>query len=84
MVLMEELPETPVTFHGITLKMLLETLPEKLRLPFVLQYSEGMDASEIAVALHLSQSAVRSRIHRAKLILRKELAYHEEESMASR
>lgn len=84
MVLMEELPETPVTSHGITLKMLLEILPEKLRLPFVLQYSEGMDTAEIASALHLSQSAVRSRIHRAKLILRKELVAHEEESMASR
>ena len=83
-VLMDELPETPATSDGITLKMLMECLPEKLRLPFVLQYAEGMDTAEVADTLHLTQSAVRSRIHRAELILRKELAHHDEETMASR
>ena len=83
-VLMDELPETPATSDGITLKMLMECLPEKLRIPFVLQYAEGMDTAEVADTLHLTQSAVRSRIHRAKLILRKELAHHDEETMASR
>ena len=83
-VLMEELPETPATSDGITLKMLMERLPEKLRIPFVLQYAEGMDTAEVADTLHLTQSAVRSRIHRAKLILRKELAHHDEDTMASR
>ena len=84
MILMDELPETPATSDGITLKMLMECLPDKLRLPFVLHYAEGMDMAEVAQAMHLSQSAVRSRIHRAKLILRKELAHHDEEAMASR
>lgn len=77
-ILMEELPETPATSDGITLKMLMECLPDKLRLPFVLYYSEGMDTDEVAHALHLTASAVRSRIHRAKMILRKELAEHDE------
>lgn len=53
-VLMEELPETPATSDGITLKMLIECLPDKLRLPFVLYYSEGMDTAEVANALHLT------------------------------
>ncbi len=75
---MDELPETAVTSEGLSLKMLMECLPEKLRLPFVLYYSEGMDTAEVAAALHLSQSGVRSRIHRARLILRKELGNHEE------
>lgn len=83
-ILMEELPQTSATVDDITLKMLMECLPEKLRIPFVLQYSEGMNTTEVAECLHLTQSAVRSRIHRAKLILRKELVYHEEENMASR
>lgn len=83
-VLMEELPETPATSDGITLKMLIECLPDKLRIPFVLYYSEGMDTAEVAGALHLTATAVRSRIHRAKIILRKELVDHDEQAMASR
>lgn len=78
MIPMDQLPETAVTSDGLSLKMLLECLPEKLRLPFVMYYSEGMDTAEVASALHLSQSGVRSRIHRAKLILRKELGHHED------
>jgi len=84
MIPMEELPETPTSGEDITLKMLMECLPEKLRIPFVMQYSEGMDTKEVAECMHLTQSAARSRIHRAKLILRKELADHEKESMAAR
>ena len=83
-VLMDELPETPATSDGITLKMLIESLPDKLRLPFVLYYSEGMDTAEVANALHLTGTAVRSRIHRAKKLLRKELVDHDEQAMASR
>lgn len=83
-VLMEELPERPTTSDGITLKMLIECLPDKLRLPFVLYYSEGMDTAEVAGALHLTETAVRSRIHRAKIMLRKELVEHDEQAMASR
>lgn len=70
-VLMDELPETPATSDGITLKMLIECLPDKLRLPFVLYYSEGMDTAEVANALHLTGTAVRSRIHRAKKTIAK-------------
>ncbi len=83
-ILMEELPETPTTSDGITLKILIECLPDKLRLPFVLYYSEGMDTDEVAGTLHLTETAVRSRIHRAKIILRKELVEHDEQAMASR
>ncbi|MBQ9264741.1 MAG: sigma-70 family RNA polymerase sigma factor [Clostridia bacterium] len=51
----------------------LQSLPEKLRLPLMLQYSEGMDYREISLALRLPESTVRGRIHRAKQALRKEL-----------
>ena len=73
MIYMDELPDTPVSSDGVSLKMLIETLPEKFRLPFVMKYAEGMDAREIAYALKITQPAVNSRIHRAKEMLRKEL-----------
>lgn len=53
--------------------MALQALPEKLRLPLVLCYSEGMSYEEIAGALRLPLTTVRGRIHRAKGELRKEL-----------
>ena len=56
-----------------TLALAVQSLPEKLRLPLVLQYSEGMNYKEIAQALRLPESTVRGRIHRAKQELRKEL-----------
>lgn len=73
MIYTDQLPETPVSSDGVSLKMLMETLPDKLRLPFVMHYAEGMDAQEIAYALRITPSAVKSRIHRAKVSLRKEL-----------
>lgn len=56
-----------------SLELALASLPEKLRLPLVLCLCEGMTYAEAAQALHISLSAVRSRIHRAKGELRKEL-----------
>lgn len=73
MIYMDQLPETPSTSDGLTLRLLMETLPDKLRLPFVMKYAEGMAAQDIAYALHTTQSTVNSRIHRAKTLLRKEL-----------
>lgn len=55
------------------LDMALQTLPEKLRLPLMLYYSEGMQYSEIADAMHLPLSTIRGRIYMAKARLRKEL-----------
>lgn len=70
---LEQLPETPATPEGVTLRLLMEALPDKLRLPFVMKYVEGMPHADIAYALHITVSAVNSRIHRAKAQLRKEL-----------
>ena len=55
------------------LALALQALPEKLRLPLVLCYSEGMSYEEIAQTLRLPVSTIRGRIHRAKGELRKEL-----------
>ena len=70
---LEEIPEPTVPPPDPSLAFALQALPEKLRLPLVLCYSEGMTYAEIADALRLPQATVRGRIHRAKGELRKEL-----------
>ena len=66
-------PESAVTPPDPTLALALGELPEKLRLPLVLCYSEGMNYAEIAQALNIPLATVRGRIYRAKNELRKEL-----------
>lgn len=70
---LEEAPEPFAPAPDPTLSLALRSLPEKLRLPLMLQYSEGMSYSDIARALRTTESTVRGRIHRAKEQLRKEL-----------
>ncbi len=68
-----EAPEPAVPPPDPTLSLALQALPEKLRLPLVLCYSEGMSYEEAAQALHIPVTTVRGRIRRAKGALRKEL-----------
>jgi len=69
----EEIRELQSPPPDLTLALALARMPEKLRLPLVLCYSEGMTYQEAAEALHLPVATVRGRIHRAKGELRKEL-----------
>ena len=55
------------------LAMALEALPEKLRLPLVLCYSEGMTYEEAADVLRIPMTTLRGRLRRGKKELRKEL-----------
>ena len=55
------------------LAMALEALPEKLRLPLVLCYSEGMTYEEAADVLRIPMTTLRGRLRRRKKELRKEL-----------
>ena len=48
-------------------------LPDKYRLPVLLFYMEELSISEMAVILQLSEGTVKSRIHRAKKILKQRL-----------
>lgn len=57
----------------LALREALLSLPEKLRMPLVLRYMEQMRAEEIASVLRVPVSMVRSRIQRAKKILREHL-----------
>lgn len=70
---LEDLPEPSVPPPDPTLSMALASLPEKLRLPLTLHEMEGMSYAEISRVLHIPQTTVVGRIHRAKLQLRKEL-----------
>ena len=70
---LDSIPETPISAPDPALAMALATLPEKLRLPLVLVFSEGMTYAEAAETLHLPLATVRGRIHRGKEQLRKEL-----------
>jgi RNA polymerase sigma-70 factor, ECF subfamily len=69
----EEIPEPIAPLQDPTLALVLRTLPDKLRLPLMLCYMEGMSYEEAAEALHIPLTTLRSRLHRAKKELRKEL-----------
>jgi RNA polymerase sigma-70 factor (ECF subfamily) len=58
-------------------------LPEMYRDVYVLADVEGMGNPEIADILGLSVAAVKSRLHRARLMMRHALAPHFEEALAS-
>ncbi len=56
------------------LEQALTVLPEGLRLVFLLREMQGMSTEETARTLGLSESAVKVRLHRARLRLRELLA----------
>jgi RNA polymerase sigma-70 factor (ECF subfamily) len=58
----------------LPLDQALADLNEDLRLPLLLHYYADQPLDEIAVALGLSLSAVKSRLHRARAVLRRVLA----------
>ncbi len=51
----------------------LEDLPEKYRIPFVLNKLEGMSYKEVAETLRISVPNVETRIHRAKKAMQESL-----------
>ena len=55
------------------LESLIAALPKKLREPLVLSTLEEMSPREIAATLGISEAAVRSRVFRARQILREKL-----------
>jgi RNA polymerase sigma-70 factor, ECF subfamily len=53
---------------------LIQALPEKLRQPLILSTIEEMSPREVATILGINESAVRSRVFRARKILKEKLA----------
>jgi RNA polymerase sigma-70 factor (ECF subfamily) len=60
------------------LRLLLEQIPEKLRLPLVLHYLEGYTYAQIAALLHIPHSTVRNRLSRARKALHMEMEEEKE------
>ncbi|MER2600281.1 MAG: sigma-70 family RNA polymerase sigma factor [Caldilineales bacterium] len=52
----------------------IETLPPTLRSAFVLRDIQGLSTLEAADALEITESALKVRLHRARLLLREKLA----------
>ncbi len=59
---------------GAALERMIAALPEKLRQPLILSTIEGMSPREVAATLRINEAAVRSRVFRARQILREKLA----------
>ena len=72
-VLLDKIPVQSSFAPDPDLAMALEALPEKLRLPLVLCYSEGMTYEEAADVLRIPMTTLRGRLRRGKKELRKEL-----------
>ena len=58
---------------GAQLERLITALPEKLRDPLILATIEEMSPRDVAEALGINEAAVRSRVFRARQILREKL-----------
>jgi RNA polymerase sigma-70 factor, ECF subfamily len=58
---------------GEQLRRLISALPDKLRAPLVLSALEEMCPAEVAATLGINEAAVRSRVFRARQILRQKL-----------
>ncbi|MGH7314904.1 MAG: RNA polymerase sigma factor [Candidatus Rokuibacteriota bacterium] len=59
---------------GRTLARAIETLPEAYRIPLVLGHLDGLSTADIADRLGLGRAAVKSRMHRSRLLVRASLA----------
>ena len=52
----------------------IDKLPKKYRMPLVLRDMEGLSAKEVGTIMGVSERAVKSRLHRARLFVRRELS----------
>ena len=68
--------------RGEVLEWAILALPDGLRAAFVLRDVEGMSTKEAAVALGITESALKVRLHRARLALRASLAVAETHDLA--
>jgi RNA polymerase sigma-70 factor (ECF subfamily) len=59
--------------HAVVHAMI-DTLPEELRLPLVLSASDEFNSREIAVILGVPEGTVRTRLQRARQLLRQKMA----------
>ena len=74
MIAVAEVPKSaPMEVPDTTLRDAVYTLPEKMRLPLILNCLEGFTVQETAQMLHIPAGTVKWRLHKARELLRKEL-----------
>lgn len=71
----EQMIEEKVLMHEQCQKVreIVKRLPDKYRIPILLFYMEELSLAEISRILNLPEGTVKSRIHRAKKILKQKL-----------
>jgi RNA polymerase sigma-70 factor (ECF subfamily) len=52
----------------------IDKLPPKYRMALVLRDMEGLSAKEVGTIMGVNEQAVKSRLHRARLFVRRELS----------
>ena len=62
-----------------TIQKAVDLLPDKEKVVFLLRDVEGLSTEEVSEVLELTIPAVKSRLHRARLFLRKKLSHYFEE-----
>jgi len=65
------------TVENLALKMALENLPLKDRIPLILFHLDGYSVKEVSNILHLPQGTVKSRLARARMKLKEALKVEE-------
>ena len=58
---------------GVRLRSALNALPSRLRVLVFLRDMEGLSTREVAQVMHISEPNVKTRLHRARVLLRKRL-----------
>ncbi|GMQ78759.1 MAG: RNA polymerase sigma factor [Anaerolineae bacterium] len=73
-----QVPERYLSEAEITAELdrAIATLPPKLKAVFMLREIEGLSTKECAEVLEISESAAKVRLHRARLLLREQLAMY--------
>lgn len=68
-------PEEEFLHHELQEIIRRETraLPEHLRLPVYLYYTAGLSVEETAQTMHIPKGTVKSRLHKARVIIKKKL-----------
>jgi len=59
--------------EDLHLRQILQSMPEKYRLPLLLHHLEGYELAEIAKMLSVTPTLVKSRLHQARKLLRAKL-----------
>lgn len=66
---------TPGAEDYSDLQNAIDQLPEKLRLAVILYYFEDLDVAATAAALHIPPGTVKSRLHKARAMLKEVLTH---------